>query len=114
MNNERIKEIEAQYIEYLNTYKVNDNIIDYNAQTKMDRLHNIFLKMLEEKNIIENSKINNQIKSQIRKSKKEKIQQLNYHFNHNIYTGTSNNNIETWISEEHVKALAQKYKVTNL
>lgn len=108
------EEIERRYIEYLDKYKYDDNKIDYNAQTKMDRLHNIFLKMLEEKNIIENSKINNQIKSQTRKSKKEKIQQLNYHFNHNIYTGTSNNNIDRWISEEHVKQLQLKYKVTNL
>lgn len=69
MNDERIKQIEAQYIDYLNTYKVNDNKIDYNAQTTLDRVHNMFLKMLEEVYYINNRTININIKQQQQRSK---------------------------------------------
>src|SRR5690554_3486066 len=100
MNDERIKQIEAQYIEYLNKYKYDDNKIDYNAQTKMDRLHNIFLKMLEEKNIIENKTINTNIKQQQQRSKREKKYKAEYKDYLNT-TQQTYNNVEDIISDEH-------------
>lgn len=111
MNDERIKEIEAQYVDYFNTYKVNNNKIDYNAQTAEDRVHNMFLKMLEEVYYINNKTINTNIKQQQQRSKREKKYKAQYK---DSITEVSYNNVETWISEEHVKALALKYKVSSL
>lgn len=108
MNNERIKQIEKQYIEYLNTYKYDNNKIDHNAQTALDRVHNIFLKMLEEVYYLDNKTINKNIKQQQQRSKREKKHKAKYK---NSITEVSYNNIEDNIVDEYIQLLQQKFLV---
>ena len=109
-NEERIKQIEEQYIEYLNTYKYDNNKIDYNAQTALDRVHNIFLKMLEEAYYVDNKTINKNIKQQQQRSKREKKHKAKYK-KYLSTTQQSYNNIESIISDEHIQLLQQKFLV---
>ena len=108
MNDERIKEIEEQYINYLNTYKYDNNKIDYNAQTALDRVHNIFLKMLEEVYYIDNKTINTNIKQQQQRSKREKKYKAEYK---DSITEVTYNNVEDIINDEHIQLLQQKFLV---
>ena len=109
-NEERIKQIEEQYIEYLDKYKYDNNKIDHNAQTALDRVHNIFLKMLEEVYYVDNKTINKNIKQQQQRSKREKKHKAKYK-EYLSTTQQSYNNIEDNIVDEYIQLLQQKFLV---
>lgn len=99
----RIEEIEKEYVEIYNRYtKYPNNKIDSRAKTKIDRLHDVFLKMYELNTIANTNYVNFKIAHVEMNDYKHDIIRNKYLDN---YTEFESNNIDEWASEYDIELL---------